>query len=348
MAFQSSGGWNRSRSSRVPVSASVQVQTPGLNEADLARVSLSVRAWLTPGYYRGDVGVPDLPAEMRRRLMVAWGDEVRGWLEAAPLIAARCASEWSLEPDATIVSGFDSWVLTCSDDRGQRRILKLIPDGRTARAQAETLLTWERLGASRYVGLVAFDEKDNAILLERVEPGGDGTTLADARCATHEAAAILADLHRPAPRGLDLPSLNEKVAGDLIFIRERLEPSAVTTAERLVSDLIASASPNLFILHADFSLRNMLDAGPRRGFVAIDPWGAVGERSFDVATWAAEQPPAPIAQRASALSDSLGLEEGRVLVWTRVLALLGAAQAEAFDQKLASALREYAEIPSLG
>ena len=169
--------------------------------------------------------------------------------------------------------------------------------------------------------------------------------LIDARRATNEAAAILTDLHRPAPQDIHLPSLNDKVTGDLIYIRERLERSAVTKAEELVADLTGSASPRPCILHADFSLRNMLDAGAR-GFVAIDPWGAVGERAFDVAAWAAEHPPLLIGERASALAASLGLEEGRVLAWTRVLALLGAAQAVAFDQELAPALREYAGAAS--
>jgi len=128
------------------------------------------------------------------------------------------------------------------------------------------------------------------------------------RRATREAAAILTDLHRPAPKDIDLPSLTDKVAGDLIYIRERLERSAITKAEELVSELTGSASAGPFILHADFSLRNMLNAGAR-GFVAIDPWGAVGERAFDVATWAAEHPPTLIEERASALADSLGLKE---------------------------------------
>ncbi len=91
----------------------------------------------------------------------------------------------------------------------------------------------------------------------------------------------------------------------------------------------------------------MLDAG-ERGFVAIDPWGAVGERAFDVATWAAEHPPTLIGERAAALAPAVGIVEGRVLTWSRVLALLGAAQAVAYDQELASALREYAGIPSRG
>ena len=114
------------------------------------------------------------------------GNEVQGWLDAAPVIAARRARAWQLELDATIVNGFDSWVLTCSDGRGRRRIVMLIPDGRSARAQAETLVAWRRLGASRCVELVAFDRKDSAILLERVEPGGDGTILGDPSRATHE------------------------------------------------------------------------------------------------------------------------------------------------------------------
>jgi streptomycin 6-kinase len=89
------------------------------------------------------------------------------------------------------------------------------------------------------------------------------------------------------------------------------ERSAITTAEELASDLLASVAGPV-ILHADFSLRNMLDAGAR-GFVAIDPWGVAGECGFDVATWAAEHPPALIEERASALAESIGLEVGRVL-----------------------------------
>jgi hypothetical protein len=168
---------------------------------------------------RWGVRVPELPAEMRRRILDAWGNEAQGWLEAAPLIAARRARAWQLELDATIVNGFDSWVLTCSDGLGRRRIVKLIPDGRSARAQAETLVAWRRLGASRCVELVAFDRKDSAILLERVEPGGDGTRLGDPSRATHEAAAILTDLHRRAPKDIGLPSLAGKVAGGLVYIR---------------------------------------------------------------------------------------------------------------------------------
>jgi streptomycin 6-kinase len=287
------------------------------------------------------VHVPELPAEMRRRIVLAWGAEAQSWLDDARLVAARRAYAWNLDLGATIVKGFDCWVLTCSDDRGQRRILKLIPDRRSARAQAETLQAWERLGASRSVRLVAFDEKDNAILLERLEPGADGTTLADAGRATREATALLSDLHRPVPDDIALPSLADKLASDLVYIRERLERSEVTKTEELVSDLLESASARPVILHADFSLRNMLDSGARE-FVAIDPWGAMGERAFDVATWAAEHPPTLIAERASVLAESLGLEERRALGWTRVLALLGAAQAVAFDQELASALRAYA------
>jgi hypothetical protein len=115
----------------------------------------------------------------------------------------------------------------------------------SARAQAATLLAWKRLGANRWVGLVAFDEEDSAILLERVEPGGDGTMLAEAPRARQEAAAILTDLHRLPPRDLDLPSLNEKVAADVIFMRERLEPSPITGEVAGITWMIA-ASPAAF------------------------------------------------------------------------------------------------------
>jgi hypothetical protein len=86
------------------------------------------------------------------------------------------------------------------------------------------------------------------------------------------------------------------------------------------------------------STNSLLDRRIER-FCALQ---AMGERAFDVATWAAEHPPTLIAERASVLAESLGLEERRALGWTRVLALLGAAQAVAFDQELASALRAYA------
>jgi streptomycin 6-kinase len=51
------------------------------------------------------------------------------------------------------------------------------------------------------------------------------------------------------------------------------------TCGQIRGEPTTTEAPNApVLLHADFSLRSMLDAG-QRGFVAIDPDGALGERA---------------------------------------------------------------------
>jgi streptomycin 6-kinase len=284
---------------------------------------------------------PQLPSELRRRILVAWGEEARDWLAAAPALAARRAQLWHLALEQTIVEGFDSWVLSCRGRDGRPRVLKLVPDGPAARAQIATLRSWERLGATRVVRLLQANPVEGALLLERIEPGRSGTEL-PADAAAQEAAAILTDLHRPLLGAQPhVPPLAARVASALDYVRARLGRTALTrSGEQHAAELLDSA-PEAVLLHADFSLRNMLDAGGR-GFVAIDPTGALGERAYDVANWAAEHPPQSIEERACCLARLVGVDERRALAWTHLLALHGAAQALAWNPALARQLERYA------
>lgn len=202
---------------------------------------------------------PELPAETDRRILVSRGDQARAWLEAAPALATRRAELWQLELEETIVEGFDSWVLTCRAHGGQARVLKLMPDRRAASAQIATLRTWERLGATRIARLLRADRDDGAPLLERIEPGRSGADL-PAEAAAQQASAILSDLHRPLRLRPDVPQLGTRVAGALDYLQEGLGDAAETSScTPLATELLDTVPDAPVLLHADFSLRNMLD-----------------------------------------------------------------------------------------
>lgn len=71
--------------------------------------------------------LPQLTPEVRSRILVAWGEDARGWLATAPALAPGKGRLWRLELGKPIVEGFDRLGPECRDRAGPPRILKLIP-----------------------------------------------------------------------------------------------------------------------------------------------------------------------------------------------------------------------------
>jgi len=114
-----------------------------------------------------------------------------------------------------------------------------------------------------------------------------------------------------------------------------LEPAAVrhggllNLAAATARELLAEPR-DVRVLHGDIHHSNILDFGPR-GWLAIDPKGLLGERSFDfvnilrnpddnVAT-----KPGRFARQATVIAEAAGLDRVRLLKWTLAFAGLSAA-----------------------
>jgi streptomycin 6-kinase len=196
-------------------------------------------------------------------------------------------------------------------------------------------------------GAVRLLEHDEGAQLLEYASGGDLVPMVLAG-RDEQASEIIADvltrLHRP--RGeqpmAELTPLDRRfsslfahaaVTGDALFER------AASVAEQLLS---TQTSP--CVLHGDIHHENIRDAG-ERGWLAIDPKGLYGERTFDAAnvflnpqqseTVLNEQ---RFARTTDVLSDRLHLDHARLLRFVFSFACLSAAWSLADGQNPASAL----------
>jgi streptomycin 6-kinase len=231
---------------------------------------------------------------------------------------------WRLTPDGDPIVTHTSRLLPVRRD-GVAAMLKIATELEERRG-AETLAWWNGEGAARVIA-----HAGDAVLMERAT--GDSSFVAMARSgrddeATHILCAIVANLH--TPRNQPPPSL---VPVSRWFAE--LEPgaarhgglleNATATARALFND-----QRDIVVLHGDIHHGNVLDFGPR-GWLAIDPKGLLGERTFDYVNilrnpdFEIAMAPGRFARHASLIAEQAGLSRVRLLQWTLAFAGLSAA-----------------------
>jgi streptomycin 6-kinase len=260
----------------------------------------------------------------RTRLVDRFGPQVGPWCDALPALVARLTERWGL----TVVEarpGNTGRTLMCRGTEGESRVLKLCPDQEVAAGEATALLAWA--GLSRVVQVLDADLEEGAVLLEGLEPG---TQLAGrgADVPWTELGDLLAQLHSvPLPR-VQFPSLATRVGQMFELAERRLRGSAAEPRlplellhhARAQAEDLATGGP-IALLHGDLHPGNVLDAGPARGTVAIDPRPCLGDPAFDAVDWAL----LPMAAGGT-LDDGVtklpGLDADRVRAWCAALAPL--------------------------
>ncbi|MFL5848945.1 MAG: aminoglycoside phosphotransferase family protein [Solirubrobacteraceae bacterium] len=172
------------------------------------------------------------------------------------------------------------------------------------------------------------------LLLEAI---GDGAPLAR-RLDVDAVAALVAGLHAAdVPAGF--PPLAERVEWMFADRIARGLPFAdeLRRGAREAAALAAEPAPAV-LLHGDLHPGNVLDGGPGRGPVAIDPRPCVGDPALDAVDWVFDRtPPDEWAARASALAAAIGCDPDRLWRWCAAFAPMIAGSA-AVDDDAAAAL----------
>jgi streptomycin 6-kinase len=238
---------------------------------------------------------------------------------------------WSLTPEAAPVQTQTS-VVQFVQRGSERLVLKLVTHADEADQHA-ALAHFAGRGAVRLI-----DWDGTALLMERALPG---TPLVRAVRegrddeATLIAAEVLAKLHgraQPPPDGLrTVEGWSEgfervREAG----IERGVELALIDRAERLYAELCASQGVRV-LLHGDMQHYNIL-ADDRRGWLAIDPKGVIGEIAFETGALLRNPmgelslfaSPAIVARRTAILAETLGLDRSRILGWAFSQAVLSA------------------------
>ncbi|SEO84397.1 streptomycin 6-kinase [Amycolatopsis saalfeldensis] len=260
----------------------------------------------------------------RARLVDRFGPQVGPWCDALPALVARLAERWSL----TVVDarpGNTGRTLLCHGPEGESRVLKLCPDPEISTGEATALQTWA--GLSRVVQVLAVDFEEGAVLLEGLEPGTQ-LTGRGADVPWTEVGDLLAQLHSVRLPSARFPSLATRVRLMFELAERRLRGSAAEPRlplellhhARARAEDLATGGP-VALLHGDLHPGNVLDAGPARGIVAIDPRPCLGDPAFDGVDWAL-LPMAAGATLDEGVAKLPGLDADRVRAWCAALAPL--------------------------
>lgn len=236
-------------------------------------------------------------------------------------------------------------------------VLKIAVNKQEAMREVRALEAFSRRGA---IGLIDYDEKLSALILQRAVPGYPLSSIRDDDRATAIFCAVFQRLHLPAITGPH-ESIQEHVSAVTRY-QQKLAASGplpeawVARALEYLNGLIASTSSTV-LLHGDLHHTNILRH--QDGWIVIDPKGILGDRHFDVIPYLLNFPTRQgdaetvLSRRMAMLAERLGLEEKRIAMWGVAKGILDACwaleegsdwqsglhTAERFERRLAHSFR---------
>jgi streptomycin 6-kinase len=234
---------------------------------------------------------------------------------------------WNLEADGTQIETPSSWLLPVRHGDGAA-FLKVM---KSASDEGNAAAFLRYVAGDGAVRLLAAD--DHALLLERATGPRSLKTMAisgEDVGAAEILAQTVAKLH--APRGPPLPDglypLRDWFSS--LFAREAQHPLLRRCAA--IARALLGSEREVLPLHGDLHHDNVLDGG-ERGWLAVDPKGVIGERTYEVANLLGNPWPhgeivhdADRLQRLAALyAARLGLDVRRVIAFAFAHAGLAAS-----------------------
>jgi streptomycin 6-kinase len=206
---------------------------------------------------------------------------------------------------------------------GEPLVLKLLPRGGDEWRSGAVLAHWDGRGAVRLI-----EQAPGAVLIERAAPGEELSPLAEAGRddeATLILCEVMAQLDRPAPAGATFRTIVDWGRG---FARNRpaalalgMDAALIDRAEALFHELCATQAEPI-LLHGDLQHFNVV-SDSRRGWLAIDPKGILGEPAYETGAMLRNPVTLPefcadsaiIDRRARTICARLGYPYERVIGW---------------------------------
>jgi streptomycin 6-kinase len=236
-------------------------------------------------------------------------------------------AEWRLAPDGSEIETPSSWLLPVRQSE-VRAMLKVYKPGSDERHGTDYLRYVEGDGAVR--AMIADDE---ALLMERAT---GSRSLLDIAVTGGEASAgeilagTVARLHRP--RAAALPPTLVPLEQHFASLFERASEHALLARGAAVARVLLGTPRDVIPLHGDLHHSNVLDGGAR-GWLAVDPKGLVGERTYDVANLLGNPWPhgeivhstERMQRMAELYANRLGMDGRRVLAFALAHAGLAAS-----------------------
>jgi streptomycin 6-kinase len=260
------------------------------------------------------------------RLSLRFGPAVATWCAALPGLVAEMTARWGLVLGEPYPDGASSVALRCVLNDGARAALKLSPDPSFLADQADMLRLLEPSG--RVPAVLAVDAAAGALLMEAIEPGTCADELPVVP-SVQDWGELVTALHCTAPPPCYPRDLRGRCDESFARVGARqaepqisphIRPADLDRGADRYRHLLATARTQR-LLHGDLHLGNVLDGGPQRGLVAIDPKSCVGDPHFDAMDYALEGAGNDgVDARCDALAAAAGLDPDRLYGWCRAIA----------------------------
>ena len=239
------------------------------------------------------------------------------------------AAQWNVTLEETLET--PSSLLGFGVREGERVVLKLITGAHDELHSGKVLRAFDSSGAVRVL-----EDEPGAVLLERLEPGDQLVHLVT--CGyDDEATRILAGVikklaNHTAPE--ESPSLADWGRGfDWYLARgeeQAISHGLAREAQTIYNEMVSTQGETM-LLHGDLQHYNVL-FDQRRGWVAIDPKGVVGELEYEIGALLRNPVEQPefftsrdvIERRLNILTSQLPLDRSRTLQWSFAQAVLSA------------------------
>lgn len=237
-----------------------------------------------------------------------------------------------------------SIVIRCRTSDGQHAVCKLCPDKERLAREAAALRAWT---TPHTPTVFAADTNVGALLLEAIEPGRP-IAESSTRPSTESLGAMLRSLHDNEPPEGTFPPVTSRItwlfeAWEHELTRKPelcdLMPADLPERGRRLAMRFAADSVPSVLLHGDLNPGNLLDGGPERGVVAIDPAPCIGDAAFDATdlVFAAATDPDAIEDYIERLAPAARISPDRLLSWCIAFAAMDASEiAEAHGHTPAS------------
>jgi streptomycin 6-kinase len=265
-----------------------------------------------------------IPPDFTAHMIELYGESGGVWLARLPAILADCAARWQLTLQRPFPLSYN-YVTAATRADGEPVVLKVGYPNPELLAEIAALRHYNGRGVCR---LLAADEAQGALLLERVLPGVTLDTVPDDEAATAVAAQVMQQLWQPAPTHYPFPDLAQWTAA-LLRLRPhfgggtgpfpaRLVDTAVALRAELLADDVTAV-----LLHGDFHHYNVLTA-QRQPWLVIDPKGVIGDPAYEPASLLYNpiqtfpyRPDMPrlLRRRLDILAEILSIDRARLLRW---------------------------------
>ncbi len=219
----------------------------------------------------------NLNASFINNIHSIYGEEGKTWLSNLSAHLARLSAQWNFQMIQPVKDMTYNFVAVVKLPSGLA-VLKTAPLAAKLIAEAE----WLNAHKKSVPLIFHIDKKNNAYLMEKIEPGNSIKSLVKAgndEQATRIIAQVILDLQSTDTlHQMNYQHISEH-ASSFAFLRGHVDASIIDNAELIFKELCADSS-NDIILHGDLHHDNILQGN--NSWSVIDPHGYIGDPCAEI------------------------------------------------------------------